>query len=82
MRARLATGVLRHAGKAASAAAIASSTVALLASATCLTTFPVAGLKTSWRRPWSATLLPLMKWPTISGVSTVSMPVIASVLNM
>ena len=46
-RARFMGGVLRHAGKAACAAAIASSTVFLLARATCLVTAPVAGLNTS-----------------------------------
>ena len=45
--ARFAGGVSRHAGNAASAAAMAVSTVALVASATCVRTEPVAGSKTS-----------------------------------
>ena len=63
-RARLRGGVLRHAGKAASAALIASSTVALLAKATWRSTKPVAGLKTSCTRWVSATIAPLIKCPT------------------
>jgi hypothetical protein len=45
-RARLSGGVLRQAGKAASALAMAASTVALLASATLVVDWPVAGLNT------------------------------------
>jgi hypothetical protein len=60
MRARLIGGVARHSGNAASAAAMASSTVARPASATCRMARPVAGLKTSWVRASSATRRPLM----------------------
>ena len=62
--ARFCAGVFRHAGKAACAAVIASSTVVLLANATCRTTAPVAGLNTSCTRSVSATIAPLIKCPT------------------
>ncbi len=61
MRARLIGGMSRHAGKAASAAAMASSTVCRDAMATCRATLPVAGFVTGSGRLASATSWPLMK---------------------
>ena len=60
MRARFRGGVLRQAGKAALAAAMASLTVAPEAIATCLMTSPVAGFVTGKVRALSATRRPLM----------------------
>jgi hypothetical protein len=64
-RARLSGGVLRQAGKAASAEAMAASTVAWLASATLVADWPVAGLKTGCVRSVSATILPSIRWPMV-----------------
>ncbi len=61
MRARLMGGVSRQAGKAASAVAMACSSVWLDAKATWRATWPVAGLKTSWVRLDSTTTSPLIR---------------------
>ena len=60
--------MLRQAGKAASAEAMAASTVALLASATLVVDWPVAGLNTGCVRSPSnvgATSLPSIRWPMV-----------------
>ena len=62
MRARAGTGVCAQAGKAASAAAIAASVSGRSANGTRALTSPVAGLKTSPKRPLvPPTALPPMK---------------------
>ncbi len=57
--------MLRQAGKAASAEAMAASTVAWLASATLVVDWPVAGLNTGCVRSVSATSLPSIRWLTV-----------------
>jgi len=64
-RARLSGGVLRQAGKAAWAEAMACSTVALLARATLVWDSPVAGSNTGWVRAVSATGWPSIRWPMV-----------------